>query len=147
MIANHSPVVVLGVRAATPLASLVAVYLLFAGHNQPGGGFAAGLVAGAVVALRVVAGVQKPVAADRLLAVGVVIVGLVALAPVFAGEELLDQVIESVKLPLLGKVKTGSALIFDIGVMAVVVGLILAVLDGLGARELAVDAGRRKVRR
>ena len=32
------------------------IYLLFAGHNQPGGGFVGGLVAGAAIALRYVAG-------------------------------------------------------------------------------------------
>ena len=32
------------------------VYLLFAGHNQPGGGFVGGIVAGAAIALRYVAG-------------------------------------------------------------------------------------------
>ena len=42
------------------------IYLLFAGHNQPGGGFVGGLVAGAAIALRYVAGgideVRPPVA-------------------------------------------------------------------------------------
>ena len=32
------------------------LYLLFVGHNQPGGGFVGGIVAGAAVALRYVAG-------------------------------------------------------------------------------------------
>ncbi len=35
---------------------VASVYLLFAGHNQPGGGFVGGLVAGAAIALRYVAG-------------------------------------------------------------------------------------------
>ena len=52
MIAPRSPIVCLGVGVVGPLAVLVALYLFFAGHNQPGGGFAAGLVLGALVALR-----------------------------------------------------------------------------------------------
>ena len=32
------------------------IYLLFAGHNQPGGGFVGGLVAGAAISLRYIAG-------------------------------------------------------------------------------------------
>ena len=56
MIRGRSPVVRSAIRAASPLALLVAAFLFFAGHNQPGGGFAAGLVIGAVVALRTVAG-------------------------------------------------------------------------------------------
>jgi multisubunit Na+/H+ antiporter MnhB subunit len=42
----------LAVRAITPIALVVAAYALFAGHNQPGGGFAAGLMLGAIVVLR-----------------------------------------------------------------------------------------------
>ena len=60
VIAGRSPIVRQGVLAAGPLAVLVAVYLLFAGHNRPGGGFAAGLVLGAVVALRAAAGLPRP---------------------------------------------------------------------------------------
>ena len=46
MISSRSPIVELGVRAASPLALVVAAFLFFAGHNRPGGGFAAGLVLG-----------------------------------------------------------------------------------------------------
>ena len=35
---------------------VLSIYLLFAGHNQPGGGFVGGLVAAAGIALRYVAG-------------------------------------------------------------------------------------------
>jgi hypothetical protein len=44
-------------------------------------------------------------------------------------------------VPVLGTVKTGSALAFDLGVVAIVVGLIIAVLDGFDATSL-VDRGR-----
>ena len=32
------------------------LYLLFVGHNQPGGGFVGGIVAGAAIALRYISG-------------------------------------------------------------------------------------------
>ena len=140
MIATRSPIARLGIQAASPLAILASIYLVFAGHNQPGGGFAAGLVFGAVVALRTVTGLQDPVGANTLIAVGVAIICVTAAAPLFFGHELLDQKIVSTELPLLGKVKTGSALPFDLGVTAVVVGLIIALLDGLGATQLAEPA-------
>lgn len=139
MIATRSPVVRLGIQAASPVAILTGTYLLFAGHNQPGGGFAAGLVFGAVVALRTVTGLQRPAHAHGLIAAGMLIIGVVALAPLLLGNPLLDQQIVSTELPLLGKIKTGSALPFDIGVTAVVVGLIIALLDGLGGTQLAGD--------
>lgn len=136
MIASRSPIVRLGVQAASPLALVVGTYLLFAGHNNPGGGFAAGLVYGSVITLRTVAGMQRPAHAVGLITAGMAIVCVVAAAPLLWGNTLLDQEIVSTTLPLIGKVKTGSALPFDIGVAAIVVGLVIALLDGLGATEL-----------
>lgn len=140
MIATRSPVVRLGIQAASPVALMTGTYLLFAGHNQPGGGFAAGLVFGAVIALRTVTGLQRPAHAHRLVAAGITLIGLCAIAPLLAGNALLDQQIISAELPLLGKVKTGTALPFDIGVTAVVVGLVIALLDGLGGAQLGDSA-------
>lgn len=139
MISALSPVTQLGIRSASPLAVLVGCYLLFAGHNNPGGGFAAGLVFGAVIALRTVAGLYRPAHAGTLIAVGLLVVAAVAVAPIMWGDIVLDQVVVSTDLPLLGKVKTGSAFPFDLGVTAIVVGLIIAVLDGLGAVDLGRD--------
>lgn len=144
MIGSRSPIVRTGIRAATPLALVVGTYLLFAGHNNPGGGFAAGLVYGAVITLRTVAGMQRPTHATGVITAGIVAVAVVAIAPLIFGNELLDQEIVSATLPLLGKVKTGSALPFDIGVAAIVVGLVIALLDGLGATELDEASGPRR---
>ena len=135
-IAGSSPAIVLGVRAASPLALLVAAYLFFAGHNRPGGGFAAGLVVGAVMGLRMVAGLPFPKQPGRFLASGAVIAGLTALAPLLWGDAFFDQAIVEWTAPVLGKIKTGSAAVFDLGVVLIVVGLVVAVLDGLGADDL-----------
>ena len=141
MIARPSSIVALAVSAVTPIALLIAAYALFVGHNQPGGGFAAGLLLGAVVVLRTVAGLQEPKYAAVLLAIGGVIVGVDALSPLLWGEPLLDQFVVSWNVPVLGTVKTGSALVFDLGVVAVVVGLVTALLEGFGASDLA-ESGR-----
>ena len=145
MIARVSPIVRLAIRAATPIALLIAAYALFAGHNQPGGGFAAGLMLGAVVVLRTVAGLQAPRHAVALLAIGGALVTIVAIGPLFWGRDLLDQVVITWEAPLLGPGKSGSALVFDLGVTAAVVGLVVALLDGLGATDL-VDRGFRPER-
>ncbi|MEM9564010.1 MAG: MnhB domain-containing protein [Actinomycetota bacterium] len=131
----------LAVRAASPLALLVAAYLFFAGHNRPGGGFAAGLVIGAVMGLRMIAGLPYPDNPGRFLASGAIVAGLVAVAPMLWGDPLFDQVIVEWQAPILGKVKTGTAAVFDLGVVLIVVGLVVAVLDGLGADDIADTAG------
>ncbi len=145
MIARRSPVVQLGVRIVTPLALVVATYLFFAGHNRPGGGFAAGLVLGAVISLRVVTGMSRPRGAVTYVSSGGLLVGLVSLAPLLAGNLVLDQVNAKIDIPLLGTVKSGSALVFDAGVVLIVVGLVVALLDGLGAAELADEPPGRVV--
>ncbi|MEM7340098.1 MAG: MnhB domain-containing protein [Actinomycetota bacterium] len=137
MIDSYSPVTRLGIQVASPFAIMVGVYLLFAGHNNPGGGFAAGLVFGAVITLRVLVGLQEPNGATELVAGGTLLMVIVSIAPLLWGGVLLDQQVIEAELPVLGKVKTGSALPFDIGVTAVVIGVVIALLDGLGGTELA----------
>jgi multicomponent Na+:H+ antiporter subunit A len=132
MIAAQSPAARLGVAAATPLASVIGVYLLFAGHNNPGGGFAAGLVFGCILALQRMTGLRRPFNSSILLGAGLLTIVATAALPLFWNDVLLDQAVFSTEVPLVGKVKTGTALIFDIGVTAVVVGLVAALLDGLG---------------
>jgi multisubunit Na+/H+ antiporter MnhB subunit len=141
VIASRSPIVHLGVRAASPLALVVGLHLLLAGHNNPGGGFAAGLVVGAVVIPRAVAGLQRPGQATGIIAAGVLLVVATAAAPLLWGDLLLDQQVVLVELPLVGEVKSGSALPFDIGVATIVVGLVIASLDGL--MVTALDDGDR----
>jgi multicomponent Na+:H+ antiporter subunit A len=137
MIAERSMVVRTGIQLASPLAAVVAAYLFFAGHNQPGGGFAAGLVLGAVVALRMVVGLSHPRRPTHLLVAGGLVVGLAAFLPVLGGGILLDQVVVEGRLPVVGSIKTGSALVFDLGVTLIVVGLVSTVLLALRADELA----------
>ncbi len=141
MIRSRSPIVHLGIRAASPLALVVGAYLLFAGHNRPGGGFAAGLVFGAVLTLRSVAGLQRPTHVSGLVASGMAVVAATAVAPVLWGDPLLDQKVISVELPLFGEVKSGSALVFDVGVALIVVGLVVALLNGLAEEDLTATTG------
>lgn len=133
MIRKRSPMTRISVRLVTPPALLIGLYLLFAGHNNPGGGFAAGLVFGAVVMLRNLAEIDAPRHARKLVAVGLLAAVAVAAIPAMSGGVLFDQVIGDVEVPVLGKVKGGSALPFDIAVAAIVVGLVVALLDGLAA--------------
>jgi multicomponent Na+:H+ antiporter subunit A len=134
--AAFSPAIERGVRAVSPLALLAATFLFFAGHNRPGGGFAAGLVIGAVMGLRMVAGMPYPKQPGLYLAAGALIAGFVAVAPLIWGSSFFDQIVVEATVPILGKIKSGSAAVFDVGVVLIVVGLVIAVLDGLGADEL-----------
>jgi multicomponent Na+:H+ antiporter subunit A len=115
------------------------VYLLFSGHNEPGGGFAGGLVAGLALVLRYLAGGRyelgeaAPVDPGLLLGAGLLLSGGTGVVGLALGAEVLQTAILETTLPVLGDVKLVTALFFDIGVYLVVVGLVLDILRSLGA--------------
>lgn len=119
-------------------ALLFSVFLLFAGHNAPGGGFVGGLVAGAALVLRYVeAGTPAVlrtarVAPEVLLGTGLGLALLTSTSGWLGGGELLESRTLEIDAPLLGTIKTTTALPFDIGVYLVVVGLVLLILTTLG---------------
>jgi len=126
------------VRAEFPVLLVVSVYLLFAGHNQPGGGFVGGLVAGAALASRYVAGgpaeLRRAVRFGPTTALGLGLTTSLAtgfLSLVNDGSFLQHRMLE-VDLPVIGAVKTSSAFFFDLGVYLVVIGTVLAILHALG---------------
>jgi len=130
-----------GADLIVPTIMVFALYLLFAGHNQPGGGFIAGLVAGAGLAVRSLAadpdGEPKSLwAAETLMGAGLLVATIAAIAPWFFGGQLLESGSIEWVLPVLGKVKLFSVLAFDIGVFLVVLGLIVTVLNGLGVSTI-----------
>ena len=118
---------------------LWSVYLLFAGHNAPGGGFAAGLVAGLALTLRYLAGrgyelrLALPVMPGLLLGGGLFIAAGSAVLPMFFGEPPLRSWVVDVPLPLIGDVHIVTSLLFDVGVYLVVIGLMLDILRSLGS--------------
>jgi multisubunit Na+/H+ antiporter MnhB subunit len=117
---------------------VLSVYLLFAGHNQPGGGFAGGLVAGSAVGLRYVGGgidaVRRasPVRAWTILGGGLLLAAAVATAPIVFGDPVLDGKIGEWHVPVLGEVHATTASLFDMGVYLVVLGLMLMVFEAFG---------------
>jgi multicomponent Na+:H+ antiporter subunit A len=131
-----------------------AVYLLFSGHNNPGGGFAAGLVIGLGLTLRYVAGGRYelaealPLRPGWLLGAGLFLSAGTGLVSLLAGGDVLQSWTFDLHLPLIGTAHLVTSLFFDIGVCLVVVGFMLDVLRTLGAEidvqiedEAAVAAG------
>lgn len=125
---------------------VLSLYLLFAGHNQPGGGFIGGLVAAAGFALRYVAGgIDEVRLIGRfppwyLLAVGLLAAVGTGIVALVAGESFLQSGVLTLDVVVLGEVKATSALPFDLGVYLVVVGLVLMALEALG--DETIDPGQ-----
>ncbi len=122
------------------------LYLLFAGHNQPGGGFVGGIVAGAAVALLYInGGITEVRRLSRgqpwlVLGAGLLIATVTAVVPLLFGGSLLEGAAYTLDPPLLGEIKLTSAQAFDAGVYLVVVGLVLMMFESFGDDPPLSDA-------
>lgn len=120
-------------RFLLPLLLLFSIFLLAAGHNEPGGGFVGGLVAAVAFALYAIA--YGAEAARRLIRInlrtlvgaGLAAIGISALAGPARGQPLLTGRWWSISLGA-SAIDVGTPLIFDVGVYLVVVGTVLTIL-------------------
>lgn len=118
---------------------VVSVYLLMVGHDYPGGGFAAGIVAGLALIVRYLAGGRyelgeaAPVAAGLLIGIGLVIATGTGIGGAVLGGSVLEGGKLHLDIPLLGSLNLYSSTLFDIGVYFVVVGVVLDVLRSFGS--------------
>lgn len=141
----RSPVVDASVRLLFASIAVLSIYFLFAGHNQPGGGFVGGLTAGAAVSLVFVAGGLEsvrdllPTRPWVVLGVGLAIAVVTALIPILLGGAVLEHAVFEVDMWMIGVLKATSALPFDIGVYLVVVGLVLMAYEAFG-EDVVADA-------
>lgn len=143
---NRSIIAETGTRAVFHTILLFSLYLLFAGHDQPGGGFIGGLVAGAAFVLYYVSYDAKAmdelvrVRAEALLGSGILLAGGTGAAGLVAASSLLEAgYVYHAHVGVLGEVGLHSTLFFDIGVYLVVVGLVRMVLRSLGAERPAYE--------
>jgi len=126
-------------RLLASLLLMASLYLLWRGHNAPGGGFAGGIMAAAAFVLMSVA--FEPMAgwrATRVSPLVLIPLGLaIALASAFAGVAAGDGFMAGqwVTVDVGGEVKLGTPLLFDAGVYLVVVGVALAVIIPLMGEE------------
>lgn len=118
---------------------LFALFLLFSGHNAPGGGFAAGLVAGLALTVRYLAGGRyelgeaAPVHPGLVLGTGLFLSAGVGLVALLAGQAALESTILDLHVPVLGDIHLVTSLFFDVGVFLVVIGLVIDILRTFGA--------------
>ena len=129
-------------RFAFPIIFLFSLHLLLAGHNNPGGGFIAGLMTAAALVLQyVVFGMREvqrvtPSSYLGLVALGLTLALGTGLGSLFLGWGFLKSGILHLHLPIFGEVEVVSAFVFDVGVYFIVVGVTLTVISLLG-RETA----------
>ncbi|HQZ11979.1 MAG TPA: monovalent cation/H+ antiporter subunit A [Devosia sp.] len=133
-----------------PVIMTFSLFLLLRGHDQPGGGFIAGITMAIGFILQYLASGTRWVE-DRLRILPVYWIGvglLLALATgagawVF-GAPFLTSHFQYLDLPLLGRVPLASALFFDLGVFILVVGATVLMLVAIAHQSLrSAKPGRR----
>ena len=128
----YSLILATAARGLLPLLLLFSLFLLLRGHNEPGGGFVAGLTAAAAFALYALAhdvpSARRVLRVDpkRLMGLGLLLSLGSGLLGLFAGRPFLAGLWDDTSLPVLGKL--GTPIGFDVGVYLVVVGVVLTIL-------------------
>jgi multicomponent K+:H+ antiporter subunit A len=125
-----------------PVIGATAVFLLLRGHDLPGGGFVAGVTMAAAFILQYMArGTVWVEARLRILPMRWMGIGLLLAVGVGAAALLFDRPFLSssfsyVQIPLIGAVPAASALLFDLGVFALVVGATVLMLIAIAHQSV-----------
>lgn len=138
---RHPLMLVVATRVMLPLALLVGIYIFLRGHNEPGGGFIAGLVVAIALIMQYMASgfswAQQRMRYDyhAMIALGVLVAALTGIGAWFADRPLLTSDFAYVTLPLIGKFELATAMAFDAGVLLTVVGSVMLTLANLSRVE------------
>ncbi|WP_439817032.1 monovalent cation/H+ antiporter subunit A [Zavarzinia sp. CC-PAN008] len=142
---THPLVLVVTARVLLPLALVVGAYIFLRGHNQPGGGFIAGLIVAIAFIMQYIASgydwaaERQRMDAQALIGAGVGIAGLAGIGPWVFGQPFLTSTFGYVHLPVVGEFELASAMIFDLGVFLTVVGVMILSLSRLSRIAERVD--------
>ncbi|GGK45420.1 monovalent cation/H+ antiporter subunit A [Salinarimonas ramus] len=130
----HPMPLVVATRVILPLAITVGIFIFLRGHNEPGGGFIAGLVVAIALIMQYIAsGFDWASARARynphaMIGAGVIIAGLTGVASFLFGAPFLTSSYDYFHIPLVGEVELATAMAFDLGVFLTVVGTVLLAL-------------------
>ncbi|HEX7036065.1 MAG TPA: monovalent cation/H+ antiporter subunit A [Pseudomonadales bacterium] len=140
----HIPSVIM--RLLFPVTTLVALYLLLRGHNQPGGGFIAGITLAAAMIVQYMAGGTRWVE-ERLrfritlwVGAGLMLAAVTGIGAWLFQHPFLTSHTRYLAVPVLGELPFASALFFDVGVFLLVFGATVLMLVALAHQSLR--AGR-----
>ncbi|ADC50692.1 Mrp complex subunit B, sodium/proton antiporter subunit [Alkalihalophilus pseudofirmus OF4] len=121
-------------RVVTFIILAFSVYLFFAGHNNPGGGFIGGLMTASALLLMYLGfdmrSIKKAIPFDftKMIAFGLLIAIFTGFGGLLVGDPYLTQYFEYYQIPILGETELTTALPFDLGIYLVVIGIALTII-------------------
>ena len=133
-----------------PVIIVLALHLFLRGHDQPGGGFAAGIVMSIGFILQYMAGGTRW-AEDRLrilpvrwIGSGLLLALLVGVASLALGYPFMTTAFQYADIPVIGRVPMASALLFDLGVFSLVIGATVLILIALAHQSVRAPRAARQ---
>ncbi|WP_424973005.1 monovalent cation/H+ antiporter subunit A [Dinoroseobacter sp. S76] len=134
---RHPMMMVVVTRVLMPIAVVVGLYIFLRGHNQPGGGFVAGLVIAIALLMQYMASgfawtqERKRIEYHTMIGLGVVIAGLTGIGAWLVGRPFLTSAYTYVHLPPIEEFELATAMLFDLGVFLTVLGAVMLMLYSL----------------
>ncbi len=134
---RHPLMMVVATRVLMPIAVVVGIYIFLRGHNQPGGGFVAGLVIAIALLMQYMASgfawtqERKRIEYHTMIGLGIVIAGLTGAGSWLAGKPFLTSAFAYVHLPPIEEFELATAMLFDLGVFLTVLGAVMLMLYSL----------------
>ncbi|MGB7242265.1 MAG: monovalent cation/H+ antiporter subunit A [Sulfitobacter sp.] len=131
----HPMMMVVLTRVIMPVVLMVGFYIFWRGHNEPGGGFIAGLVVSIAVVMQYMASGFSWTSArlkypyHGVIGAGVLIAGFTGIGSWFVGKPFLTSAFTYVRIPPFEKFELATAALFDLGVFLAVVGAVMLSLE------------------
>ncbi len=134
---RHPLMMVVVTRVLMPIALVVGLYIFLRGHNEPGGGFVAGLVVAIALLMQYMASgfawtqERKRIEYHTMIGLGVVIAGATGIGSWLSGTPFLTSAYTYIHLPPIEEFELATAMLFDLGVFLTVLGAVMLMLYSL----------------
>ncbi|HMQ40849.1 MAG TPA: monovalent cation/H+ antiporter subunit A [Paracoccus sp. (in: a-proteobacteria)] len=134
---RHPLLLVVATRLILPISLTVGLFIFLRGHNQPGGGFIAGLIVAISLLMQYMASgfawaqERQRVPFHAMIGAGVVVAAATGIGAWLWGLPFLTSNYGYVKLPFLEEFELATAMAFDLGVFLCVLGAVMLALNSL----------------
>jgi len=142
----HPMMMVVLTRVIMPVVLMVGFYIFLRGHNEPGGGFIAGLIVSIAVVMQYMAsGFNWASARLRypyhgVIGAGVLVAGFTGIGSWFVSKPFLTSDFTYVRIPPFEKFELATAALFDVGVFLCVVGAVMLSLESFSRLARRAEA-------
>lgn len=141
----HPMMMVVLTRVIMPVVLLVGFYIFLRGHNEPGGGFIAGLIVSIAVVMQYMASGFSWASArlkypyHGVIGAGVLVAGFTGIGSWFVDKPFLTSDFTYVRIPPFEKFELATAALFDLGVFLAVVGAVMLSLESFSRLARRAD--------